>query len=160
MTLFAVDIDGTIVDASARFAAAGKEPSRSNKAKYTEWLLRVQNAESLASDKPVPGMLELLWGLANNPHARVVYLTAREEQWREVTTEWLARQGFPMMPIVMRQQDDWRSSGEYKAAAIDEWANHYKSIVVIDDDPNGDIERECAARRVSFLKSRTGTYGT
>lgn len=157
-TLFAIDLDGTVVDAAARLRAAGPEPTRIDKAAYNEWLLRVQSSESLANDRPVPGMVELLWGLANNPHARVVYLTAREEKWRDVTTEWLHKNGFPMMPIIMRQENDWRTSGEYKAQTIDGWADHYKSVVVIDDDTGGDIERECHSRGITFLKARTGTY--
>lgn len=155
-TLFVVDIDATIADASRRYLEAGPEPKRSNKDEYSAWVNRVQNAESLKADPPLPGMRDLVTALAE--HSPVVYLTAREEQWREVTMDWLVKHEFPIVPLHMRQPNDWSSSGVFKAKLIDEWKDGYSSLVVIDDDPGGDIEAECRARGIMLLKSRLGGY--
>lgn len=154
--LFAVDIDGTLADASRRFAQAGPEPSRSCKDSYLRWIDSVQDAKSLSEDKPVPGMLPLVWGLAEV--GNLLYLTSREQRWLDVTSSWLACHGFPQARIAMRAPNDWRDAGELKRSHISIYRKENQPVVILDDDPTGEIEAMAKAQGYTFLKARSGGY--
>lgn len=158
--LLAVDIDGTIADARERFREAGMEPHRDNKQEYVEWLAKVQNHSSLLSDAPVTPMLALLPALYGN--AFVIYLTSREESWRETTERWLRKHKFPNYPLYMRPSGNWQSSGEFKRDAIQMLLDRHKclrQVALIDDDPLGDIEQEFLKKENwLLLKTRGAGY--
>lgn len=156
MTYFFVDLDGTTTNATRRFAAAGAEPSRDDKAAYLAWLGRIQNAESLASDEAVKGMRSLLWAIKGYG-AEIVFLTSREEQWREVTEKWLKKHDLSAIKVYMRPNGDWRDSGTLKEGMIDTLTQQYPgNIVVIDDDPTGDLQKVCQNRGWTMLKAVVG----
>lgn len=142
MTLFIVDLDGTVADDRSRKIKAGPEPRREDKPEYLAWLSYIQSHAALAEDEPIKGMSTLLRGVAGQ-QAIVIYLTAREEKYRDVTCAWLTKHGFPKSLLVMRPNGSWLSSAELKRARIQEWMETYKgaAIVAIDDDGSGD----CAA---------------
>lgn len=150
-----IDLDGTVCNAKKRFVAAGPEPERTNKEAYLEWVSKVQSHESLLQDQPVPGMLELVAGLSRQ-HS-IFYLTARNEEYRNTTLHWLQVHKFPTRELIMRSSDDWSSSGVFKGKAVAGILNNYTSnlkqqVLVIDDDPLGDIAAMCAAEGYLFLK--------
>lgn len=159
MTFFFIDIDGTIADASKRYAEAGRPPSKEDKEAFRAWLKKVQNHESLLLDKPVPGMRVMLQALQYFSYAaddcQLFYLTAREEEFRTTTRSWLFMNGFPLAPLLMRGIDDWRSSGELKEAEIKNALSNFSNaeVVVIDDDPEGDIEEMCDKNGYTFKKA-------
>lgn len=156
-TLFIIDIDGTIAHAGKRFSEAGPEPSREDKAVYDVWVRNVQNAKSLREDLAVPGMVEMTQALSNSDN-HVVYLTSREEKWRDVTESWLGFKGFPSLPLIMRPDDDYRDSADYKEDSIEFLSRLYKSrnVVVLDDDEHGNIEKRCHENKWTFLRARSG----
>jgi hypothetical protein len=139
MAVFIIDLDGTIADDRERKLRAGPEPDRENRPEYLSWLSYIQSEATLAVDSPVPGMPTLLRGIARESTI-IVYLTAREEKYREVTKEWLSRHNFPRSLLLMRPNDSWLSSSELKRAHILEIMDAYKGIpvIAIDDDGSGD----------------------
>jgi hypothetical protein len=157
-----LDLDGTLADATERFEQAGSEPSRSQRKQYLRWLAAVQDEERLAADQPVYPMRTLVEKLARQD-AQLVYLTSREEKYREVTQAWLDNHDFPLGALVMRPSDDWRSSGELKGDAIRTILQFSQAepcdAVLIDDDPRGDVQQAAHKLGVCFLKATSGGKG-
>lgn len=161
-TLLAVDLDGTIAHAGDRFSLAGPEPSRLDPDIYRAWVDRVQNHETLLNDKLVPGMQWLLWSLEygqNLQRMKVIYLTAREEKWRGVTEQWLAKHKLPKFELIMRPDDNEDESGVFKEKMINLAIAAYgcDEVVVLDDDQRGDIHEVCLANGWTFFKACSGS---
>jgi hypothetical protein len=157
MTLFVLDIDGTLADATRRMQKAGPEPKREgNLDAYNEWLSKVQNHISLMNDKPVDGMV--CFANALHKYGPTIYLTAREETYRETTRYWLDLHGFPMADLVMRPPGNLEESGPLKEKIIRMALPTYNctAAVVVDDDGRGDIEQVCKKNGWAFLKARSG----
>lgn len=147
-----MDIDGTIADASRRFLKAGEEPRGRGK-NWSKWLRMVQNKKTLSEDTPVPGMVQLCHRLTTT----LVYLTGRSEIYKEVTEVWLMRNLFPEAPLLMRPKRNRMKNGKLKEKLIKEfYVEFFGSVIVIDDDQNGDIERMCHKNGYTFLKARSG----
>lgn len=158
-TLVVLDIDGTIADATERFEAAGPEPERSNKEEYLSWLDRIQDHGRLAADRKVPGMVDLAAAIGSSPCTKLIYLTSREEKYRTTTHKWLVHHRFPNATLYMRPTDDWRSGAQLKEDFINIVLSNedvWMSVVVIDDDQNGEIEKICKKNSWTFLKARSG----
>lgn len=148
-----IDVDGTVADSYRRFLYAGPEPSRDDRALYMEWLGKVQDRDSLMMDEPVPmvvAMVEDLVSCGWEP----VFLTSREEHWRDVTENWLMDHFNTDVPInlVMRPNGDWRSSGEFKGAVVAKYVKAFSAAIMIDDDPRGDIAEVMRHLGVVHLK--------
>lgn len=156
--LLIIDIDGTISNGKDRFTAAGPEPSRSDREVYQAWVGRVQDKHSLLADEPVPGMSELIYGFIEGGFNDAVYLTSREYKWAGVTMEWLAKNNFPSLELVMRGETDYRESADFKEDKIKRLLKSYQceTAVVLDDDEKGTIEDMCKRNRYTFLKARSG----
>lgn len=153
-TLFVVDIDNTIADASRRLEAAGPEPEKGNKAAYIRWLEDVQNDYSLAADPQIRGMRDLIAGLTNS--GDVIYLTSREEKYRKVTRAWIEMNEFPPAPLYMRQDGSWEDAHELKRVIIEdvlEDNQFLEHVVVLDDDPSGKLAEVCKESGWTFLKA-------
>lgn len=67
------------------------------------WFLN--NREVYAEAKPIPGSVEALDILAQNK-AEIYYVTARSEEVREITRDWLKKWGFPPGRLIMAQPKD------------------------------------------------------
>lgn len=134
------DLDNTLANGLRRFEVAGNEPDRNDKDNYTKWLEAVQNAESLLADEPVLPVLLLLQELdrAGTP---IIYLTSREERWRDISKAWLQRVKAPSGPLIMRPNGDWRSSGQFKGDILRAEQEKYANLefLMLDDDPRGDV---------------------
>lgn len=157
-TLFVLDIDGTLADATRRFKEAGPEPLKDDREAYDSWVARVQNEQSLAEDKSIAGMQSLAWALSHYSFSRVVYLTSREEQWRLSTRTWLGEHGFPTVNLFMRGDGNYSETADFKEICIDAvaQAGQYSNVVVVDDDQDGSLEKTCKRRGWTFLKARSG----
>lgn len=134
------DIDGTLADIARRYEKAGDAPPRRNKKEFQDWLNRLQKKPDLLDDEPIACMLELAGALSQK--YKVVYLTGRDEKYREVTTMWLFKKGFPPGDLMMRPHDDMRVTNEYKEEQMIEVVKKHEDnhIIVFDDDP----EEKCA----------------
>ncbi len=145
--LIVVDIDGTIADWSERHKQAGPEPDHRRKKTFLKWLTAIQDEKRLLADPQVPSMREILHSL--NGH--VVYLTARDERYRDTTLQWLEQERFPTGELYMRSPNDWRSGAEYKADKITDLIRTIRptSTITFDDDPTGTCAK--AYRRLGIL---------
>jgi hypothetical protein len=154
-----MDIDRTIADAKKRFKKAGPEPKSRGK-KWGKWLRAIQNKKTLLKDEPVPGMALLCWAIHNANN--LVYLTGRSEIYRSVTERWLHENGFPVGALVlMRPKQNRDMNGALKQRIIEKHLLRLRytcteSVIVIDDDQNGDIEDMCHRNGYTFLKARSG----
>lgn len=157
-TLVIFDIDATLADATKRFADAGAEPPRENESEYTEWLGRLQNVTSLSEDSAVGGMSNLVRSIWAGGGA-LAYVTSRAEQYREVTLSWLVDNGFPLAgPLFMRQEGNWGSVRSVKEPWIQyqQRVMQVSSVIVVDDDPNGDVALMCQENNWTLLKAVSG----
>lgn len=153
--LAVIDIDGTLCHIEWRAKLAGKEPKRTEKKKYLQWLRKVQNKHTLMQDQPITGMKELV----NIFKTNAVYITARSETYRDVTEKWLKKHGFPKRPLYMRQKNDWSGAGTYKAGIIIdilEKKGYNVPVVVLDDDSKTDLQYVCKLHGWTFLKALSG----
>lgn len=157
MTLFAIDLDGTILSNVARMEKAGPEPSRADMPSYLKWLEVLMDRETMLLDKPIPGMREFVWSLINGNlvtrSARVVYVTARNENLREITRTWLERNNFPMLDLFMRPEHDVQSNHELKQSILKSF--EVDNIVMIDDDPGNELQAVCLEEGWTMLKATT-----
>lgn len=157
--LYVIDLDGTVVDAAERLRKAGPEPARVDKDAYTEWLGVVQSEQLLKHDRPVPGMIDMVWALVKA--ADVVFLTAREAKWRPITQEWIRKNQIPPIPLYMRPNDSYEETHEFKRRAIREIVHDLHGavdeVVVIDDDPSGKLQEVCRKEYWTFLKACSGS---
>ena len=158
-TLFILDLDGTIADATRRLAIAGLEPSRTNAKVYQAWVDAVQDYDSLSKDPLVKGMHSLCWALASAANHPVLYLTAREEKWREVTASWLTKNSLPGFELIMRPDGNLSNTGELKEKFIKiaMFQHGAREVVVIDDDPRGELADVCKQNGWTFLKALSGS---
>jgi len=139
--LVVCDIDGTLADIVERQKRAGEAPDKKNKRKFQNWLNRLQPVELLAKDRPIVCMRELLYALADNH--KLVYLTGREEKYREVTDGWLSTLHFPPAPLKMRpSKDNELETNLLKERVMLELAIEFQdfTILVVDDDVEGVCE--------------------
>jgi hypothetical protein len=156
-TLFFIDIDNTLADASKRFKKAGSEPSRKDKKKYNAWVKAVQNKRSLMEDKPVPGMWAVITRLYMM-HSSMEYVTSREEKWHQVTERWLRENSFPPLSINYRPNGSYTETHILKEQMIKKLVAEYEeeygttSVVVIDDDPSGKLSKVCKKSGWTMLK--------
>lgn len=150
-TLFIIDIDATIADATERIKRAGTEPLRHNKEVYDAWVALVNSG--MEDDRPVPGMVELTNSLGSDS---LVYLTSREVKHAATTASWLKKNGFPQGPLFMRPDGNYQETHEFKIQVIEELQDNFYTIVVVDDDESGRLEQLCKERGYTFLKARSG----
>lgn len=159
--LIVVDIDDTLADASGRRLHAGPPPPVKQKKAYTAWLDALQPTTgpmSMLEDNVVPGMKDLVLALSALPRSTTVYITSREEKYRAITQDWLSQYGFPPHQLLMRPAGSWEKASDLKEKEIVEIASTKwdDRVIVIDDDPSGELEACCARRGWILLKARSG----
>lgn len=66
----------------------------------------------------------------------VVIVTSRREEWRGVTSMWLAKNDIGHHALYMRGDDDYRSDYEVKSDILDKIKKHWRVIHAIDDNPS------------------------
>ena len=124
-----VDVDGVLSDASGRqHLLAGPER------RWTDFF------EASVDDPPISEGISLARSLAeggggDRPRPTVL-LTARPVRLADTTVAWLVRHGVPWDLLVMRVDDDHRSSPDVKRGALaDLRASGYVPELAVDDDP-------------------------
>jgi FMN phosphatase YigB (HAD superfamily) len=149
--LVILDIDGTLADIRPRMQRAGMQPGRVDRRAFQDWLDRLQSDEMLAADEPIPGMQEL--AIIINQFNHLAYVTGRDEKYRSVTEAWLDKHGFPSALVHMRPSiSKWLAPGDYKEAVIKKLAKPGEHVIVIDDDPEGTVEKVCRKNGWVLLK--------
>lgn len=124
--IICLDIDGTLADSSMR-----RELSRIN-AQYF-WCAELIVQDILMEYSGGPDWSALLVALRRwvESQGRVVlYLSGREERFREVTRSWLEQHDFPRGPLVLRPDEDRRSDACFKRAVLEGVAG---IVLAVDD---------------------------
>lgn len=143
-----IDIDGTIADSSARLSAIKTPKNHSrNTLSYLDWLNKVQKEHKMIQDKPLKNMHSLVSQLKD-----FVYLTSRDEKYRKVTETWLKLHKFPNRKLIMRPSGDMSSYGVFKEKEAKKYAKKGYQIVMVDDDPRGQLARICRKNSWILLK--------
>jgi hypothetical protein len=154
MNWIIVDLDCTLIDTKELVASGGPEPTPGTPA-HEAWIAHVTNPEILKSAAPVMPIFNLVHALE---HAvlgtKVIFITNRRESMRELTKRWLhSRELF--YPLFMRHEGDLRPAGEFKGNVIKHLIDERDSVLVIDDDPDGSIQRVCLINGWTHLKVTT-----
>lgn len=120
--LAVVDIDGVVADVRHRLHLVADRPKR--------WEAFFAAA---ADDPPLPAGVELVHELAVDHD--VLWLTGRPERTRLATEAWLAAQGLPADPLLMRRDRDFRPARYAKRDELRRLRRSRQVGVVVDDDP-------------------------
>lgn len=118
MKIALLDIDHTISDAAWRDHLLGQ---------WDEY------HAAAPEDKPIDSIVELVHAL-HEARWYLCGLTTRPEKWRQITMEWLLKHKIPMDELLMRANDDYRSSAESKVAAIQAKFPNLNEVTLIIDD--------------------------
>jgi len=118
------DIDGTIADCEHRRHFVETTPK--------DW----KGFFSHMSEDPVrKEVAKLAIDYYNNGH-QILYVSARPEDYRDVTLEWLANNNLSFgWTLIMRKSGDKRPDTEVKQEIYDRYLKKYPIEVVVDDRP-------------------------
>jgi phosphoglycolate phosphatase-like HAD superfamily hydrolase len=87
-------------------------------------------------DVAVEAVVVLLRLLRKSDVDQVHILTGRFEQYRDITVEWLGRQGITFDRLHMRPDGDKRKNAEYKRSAIEGLTTQgFDPLLLVDDHP-------------------------
>ena len=120
--LAVVDIDGVVADVRHRLHFIEGKPR--------QWDRFFAAADR---DPPLHEGVALVKELATDHD--VVWLTGRPERTRRATRTWLAVQGLPTEPLIMRPNRDFRPARVTKRDELRTLQAHRTIAVVVDDDP-------------------------
>jgi len=121
-TIAVFDVDGVLADVRHRLHHVERKPK--------DW---DSFFAAMGDDGPLATGIGMAQDLAAQGH-RIVYLTGRNEDHRDVTRAWMARHGLPEGRLVMRRGDDRRPARLFKPAALRRIATDGRVVAVIDDD--------------------------
>jgi hypothetical protein len=121
--LAVVDIDGVVADVRHRLHFIEGRPR--------QW---DRFFAAAADDPPLADGVALVRQLAADHD--VVWLTGRPERTRRATRTWLAAQGLPTEPLVMRPNRDFRPARVTKRDELRRLRADREIGVVVDDDPD------------------------
>jgi hypothetical protein len=120
--LAVIDIDGVVADVRHRLHLVQDKPKR-----WSEFFA------AAADDPPLPEGVALVLELAADHD--ILWLTGRPERNRRLTTTWLAAQGLPAEPLLMRPDRDFRPARITKRDELRRIRRTREIAVVVDDDP-------------------------
>jgi hypothetical protein len=112
------DIDGTIADLTHRLHYIGKNLPSGAVAGKKDWKAF---HGSVGNDAFHHDMRTILWMLHDglSDDAMVVYVSGRMDSCRDGTESWLRRNDFPVGPLYMRAEGDYRPDYEVKEEILD-----------------------------------------
>ena len=116
------DVDGVLADVRHRLHHVERKPK--------DW---DSFFAAMDDDGPLDEGIALARRYAEEGH-RVAYLTGRNESYRALTVDWLARHGLPEGRLVMRRSDDRRPARLFKPQALSRLARDGEILTVVDDD--------------------------
>jgi hypothetical protein len=135
MMIVACDIDHTLSDAWWRDGMIGVKS-------WDEY------HDAGADDFPLKETIELIRALSS--HYSIVGLTARPEKWRSQTNRWLMDNYVPMHHLLMRPDDDHRSSPLVKMDLLTAHCPLSEVAFVLDD--RADVASAFVEKQVTVLQ--------
>ena len=132
-----LDIDSTIADNSHRMPKSMKGRKLTK-----QQMAQLMNPVLIARDKPIANAQEALRQISSH-FSRVIFVTGRQESFRELTRGWLEHHfGFiASFVLLMRPDDNKQSASDCKIGLFDTFLKQHPSlaavhdILFIDDDP-------------------------
>lgn len=121
--LAVIDIDGVVADVRHRLPLIQDKPKR-----WSEFFA------AAADDPPLPDGVALVLELAADHD--ILWLTGRPEKNRRLTSTWLAAQGLPVEPLLMRPDRDFRPARLTKREELRTLRKGHEVAIVVDDDPD------------------------
>ena len=121
-TIVVFDVDGVLADVRHRLHHLDRRPK--------DWDAFFA---AMDDDGPLPDGIAMAHARAGEGH-RIVYLTGRNEDYRALTRDWMARHGLPEGRLVMRRNDDRRPARVFKPAALRHMTAQGRVVAVIADD--------------------------
>jgi hypothetical protein len=89
---------------------------------------------SIPHHKPIQETVDLIEMLGHKPRYDVVFLTARSDECRLQTQQWLDRNfSFPA-PLYMRKAGDYRKNFIVKEEILEQIRGTYERIIAFEDD--------------------------
>lgn len=147
------DIDLTLADSRPVYKKHGKEPNyKKNPKKFNAWLAEIVKPENILPLAVVEPCRTLLNYYVNSTDYEVAYLTARNESLRKLTQQWLVANNMPDLPLFMRPQTNKKENGNFKVDFIKSHTPKKCRVVMVDDDPSGELEKGCKKNNWLFLK--------
>jgi predicted secreted acid phosphatase len=128
---FIIDIDGTVIDVSARAAEALKEAGTTNR----EFWEIMFDPEMIKLDTPIPGVKECLQELAKK--GKIFYVSGRRSTVQEVTEDQIKEFGYPEGSVILRKKGV--KTRDFKKETIERLKKSYDVVCGVGDSPE-DIE--------------------
>jgi predicted kinase len=123
--IIVVDIDGTVADCTHRVHHV-KGDKKDWKAFFAD----------MADDTPREDVYHQAVTEANANQAIILFVSARPEDYRDVTEQWLRENGMGGHRLLMRRKGDKRPDTEVKADIYNRYLKQYNIIKVYDDRPS------------------------
>lgn len=124
------DIDGTIADIKHRLHFVNNEDGTPKKKKDWKGFFGTMDRDEIRQE-----VVDYL-NERSDPDINLVFVTARPDDYRDVTEEWMEEQGLGGYPVIMRRSGDKRPDTEVKQEMYDKYFKHYDVVEVIDDRPS------------------------
>lgn len=111
-------------------------------------------------DKPIPEAVALVNALHDSGWS-VIGLTGRPERFRQMTMKWLCDYNVMIDTLVMRANDDYRSTPDYKLAEAKTIMAAEKDFVAVVFDDRDDVCAAFKAERIVAVQVQTsgGRHG-
>lgn len=120
-----VDIDGTVADVTHRLKYVKQDPK--------DWK---SFFSQMSFDTPRMDVYNKASDLAVANDAEIVFVSARPEDYRDKTQDWLYEHGMDYMHLLMRPRNDKRPDTEVKQNIYNKFLANYNVIKVFDDRPS------------------------
>jgi hypothetical protein len=92
--------------------------------------------EEMGKDLPRLDVYDDALDLAIAEGGELIFVSARPEDYREQTEEWLRYYGMDHFHMIMRPSGDKRPDTEVKEGIYEKYLKHYEIIRVFDDRPS------------------------
>ncbi len=121
-TLAVFDVDGVLADVRHRLRHVEGKPK--------DW---DSFFAEMDGDGPLATGIEMARGHAGRGDS-IVYLTGRNESYRDLTLAWMRRHELPEGRLVMRPESDRRPARIFKPQALQRLSRGGRIVTVVDDD--------------------------
>jgi hypothetical protein len=150
MAIIAADLDGLVVDNSARAARATKPDG-----KTIDWNVMFAADLILELDQPIPDQLARLREFAHKGY-EIWYITSRQADKCQVATiQWLEREGYPFPKNVICRPA-FKKTVVFKAEAVQKLHNSERgSVVLFADNSTANLEAVAALNIPGLVVSAT-----
>ena len=113
--------------------------------------------ELSVNDDPIPQTQYIFNALAALPDNLAIIMTARSEEERDITEQWLDKNKFARHVLIMRKLGDHRPDWEAKHDLLDEIEATYGPVFMAFEDRPGVIQNVYHKRKLFVLDVGNGT---